>query len=277
MKRTDKRFSVKTLLVFLVVLVFSLIALLPFWSMIVMGTYKTGDIYKGLHFWFGDYFAQNWARIVEIDFFRFFINSIVVSVSSALLAVLVSSMAGYVFAKFEFAGKKPLFNFILATMMIPGHLGLIAFIIMVRRLGMFSTWWPLILPAGSSAFGVFWMRQFISGSVSTELLESGRIDGCSEFTIFLRIVMPIITPAFMTLGLLSFLWSWNDFLKPMLILEKEELFTIPLGIKRMSSYMRQDIGATILGISVGTLPILVLFAIFNNTLVEGLTTGAIKE
>ena len=170
-----------------------------------------------------------------------------------------------------------MFNFILATMMIPGQLGLIAFIILVRKMGLISSWLPLIIPAGASAFGVFWMRQYIAGAISSELLESARIDGCSEFGIFLRIVVPMITPALLTLGLLSFLWSWNDFMRPMLILENEKLFTIPLGIKRMSSYMRQDIGATILGISVGTIPILILFAFFNNTLVNGLTAGAVKE
>ena len=269
--------AVRQIPVLLVVVLLSFFALFPFWSMMVMGTYRTADIYKEIHLWFGNFFPQNWARIVEIDFFRFFINSIVVAASSSLLAIATSSMAGYVFAKFEFPGSRLMFNFILATMMVPGQLGLIAFIILVRRMGLISSWLPLIIPTGASAFGVFWMRQYIAGAVSPELLESARIDGCSEFGIFLRIVVPMITPALMTLGLLSFLWSWNDFMRPMLILENEKLFTIPLGIKRMSSYMRQDIGATILGISVGTIPILILFAFFNNTLVNGLTAGAVKE
>ncbi|MDO4864930.1 MAG: carbohydrate ABC transporter permease [Clostridia bacterium] len=279
MKNPNKkpRIALRQIPVLLVVIVLSFFALFPFWSMMVMGTYRTADIYKEIHLWFGDYFPQNWARIVEIDFFRFFVNSIVVALTSSLLAITTSSMAGYVFAKFEFRGSRVMFNFILATMMIPGQLGLIAFIILVRRMGLISSWLPLIIPTGASAFGVFWMRQYIAGAVSGELIESARIDGCSEFGIFLRIVVPMITPALMTLGLLSFLWSWNDFMRPMLILENENLFTIPLGIKRMSSYMRQDIGATILGISVGTIPILILFAFFNNTLVNGLTAGAVKE
>lgn len=276
-KKLKARLKPKTILIVLIIGIMSFCALFPFWSMLVMGTYRTADIYKEIHLWFGDYFQQNWQRIIEIDFFRFFLNSFIVGISSAFLAVMISSMAGYAFAKFKFRGRNVMFNFILATMMIPGQLGLIAFIIMVRRLHLISSWIPLILPAGASAFGVFWMTQYITGAVSSELLESARIDGCSEFKIFLRIVIPMITPAFMTLGLLSFLWSWNDFMKPMLILENEKLFTIPLGIKRMSSYMRQDVGATILGISVGTLPILVVFAFFNNTLVNGLTAGAIKE
>ena len=271
------RIALRQIPVLLVVIVLSFFALFPFWSMMVMGTYRTADIYKEIHLWFGDYFPQNWARIVEIDFFRFFVNSIVVALTSSLLAITTSSMAGYVFAKFEFRGSRAMFNFILATMMVPGQLGLIAFIILVRRMGLISSWLPLIIPTGASAFGVFWMRQYIAGAVSGELIESARIDGCSEFGIFLKIVVPMITPALMTLGLLSFLWSWNDFMRPMLILENENLFTIPLGIKRMSSYMRQDIGATILGISVGTIPILILFAFFNNTLVNGLTAGAVKE
>lgn len=272
-----RRLTLSSALLLLTILVFSMCALFPFWSMIVMGTYRTADIYSGIRLWFGNYFQQNWQKVSQIDYARFFINSIVVALSSATLQVLTSAMAGYAFAKFEFKGKNGLFGFILSTMMIPGHLGLIAFLIVVRNLGLMSTWWPLILPAGASAFGVFWMRQFITGAVSTELLESARIDGCGEFKIFVRIVLPIIVPAFMTLGLLAFLGSWNDFMRPMLILEREELFTLPLGIKRMSSYMRQDTGATILGLSVGTIPILILFAFFNNTLVNGLTSGAVKE
>jgi len=261
----------------LFIAIISIISLIPFWLMIVMGTYQTGDIFVKLHLWFGDYFLNNWARVLSINFFAFFRNSLIVSLSTSVLCVAISSMAGYAFAKYRFKGGKALFNFIIGTMMVPGQLGLIAFIIIVRRLGWMSTWWPLIIPSSASAFGVFWMRQYIINAVPLDLIESARIDGSSEFKTFLKIAVPLIAPAFMTLGLLTFLWSWNDFLRPMLILEKENLFTIPLGIKRMVSHLRQDVGATILGISVGTIPVLILFSIFSRSLIEGLTGAAIKE
>ena len=261
----------------LFMILIAIIALMPFWLMIVMGTYRTADVYTRLHLWFGNYFGPNFAKVLKINFFAFFRNSAIVSSCSAFLCVSVSCMAGYAFAKYRFKGSKMMFNFILGTMMIPGQLGLVAFIIMVRNLGWMSTWWPLIIPSAASAFGVFWMRQFIISAVPQELIDSARIDGSTELNTFLRIAVPLISPAFMTLGLLTFLWSWNDFLRPMLILENEALFTIPLGIKRMTQHLRQDIGATILGLSIGTIPILFIFSLFSNTLIAGLTSGSIKE
>ena len=260
----------------LFVAIVSVGSFLPFWQMLVMGTYSTSSIYSSSHMWFGDYLKTNIETISNINFGLFYRNSIVVALSASALCLIVSSMAGYAFAKYQFKLRKPMFNFILLTLMVPGQLGLIAFIIQMRGIGWMNTLLPLIVPSAASAFGVFWMTQYISSSVPVELLESGRIDGCGEFGIFLRIAVPIIIPAFTTLGLLNFLWSWNSFLTPMLIIEEEALFTIPLGIKKLSRQFELDVGATMLATSIATIPVLLLFSAFNKSLINGLTSGSVK-
>jgi cellobiose transport system permease protein len=272
---TTKIDYARILMIFFIIVI-SVLAFIPFYSMVVMGTYHTEDLYLGAKFWPGKAIAFNYARLAELPFMRFYRNSLFVATTSAALSVMCSYLAGYAFAKYRFRLNNALFTFILLTMMIPGQLGLIAFIIEVNRLHWMSTLYPLILPAGASAFGVFWMRQFVAGAIPDEIMEAARMDGCSELRILVQVSLPFMVPAFTTLGLLNFLWSWNNFLVPMLVLDDVNLFTIPLGIKRLASIFDIDIGATILATTVATIPILIFFTIFNRTLINGLTAGAIK-
>ena len=120
------------------------------------------------------------------------------------------------------------------------------------------------------------MTSFIGDAIPNEVIESGRIDGCTEYGIFFRISLPFLRPALITLALLSFLWSWNALLVPLVVLNKEALFTLPLGIKSLSTGFRNDYGAQILGLSVGTIPILVFFSFFSKNLISGLSAVAVK-
>jgi cellobiose transport system permease protein len=205
-----------------------------------------------------------------------YLNSLIVSVSSTLLSVFVSALAGFAFAKHEFKYKRKLFSFILLTMMIPGQLGLVAYIIEMRFLGLSGSLFPLILPWVANAFGIYWMTQFMKGAVPNEVLESARIDGCSEIGVFFRIALPFIGPAMTTLSLLVFLWSWNNYLLPLIIINQPELYTIPLGITTLGNLYRTDLAAQILGLSIGTIPVLVLFAIGSKSFIRGLTAGSVK-
>jgi cellobiose transport system permease protein len=161
-------------------------------------------------------------------------------------------------------------------MMIPGQLGLVAYIIEMRFLGLSGSLIPLILPWVANAFGIYWMTQFMKGAVPNEVLESARIDGCSEVGVFFRIALPFIGPAVTTLSLLVFLWSWNNYLLPLIIVNQPELYTIPLGITTLGNLYRTDLAAQILGLSIGTIPVLVLFAIGSKSFIRGLTTGSVK-
>ena len=260
----------------IVMLLISAVALFPFYSMLMMGTYKTSDLYSSVKLLPGNYLMENLKRVLATPIFTFYRNSLVVAICSSLACVLVSSLAGYALSKFRFKGRNLVSNFILITMMVPSQLGIVAYVLQMRKMGMTDTLLPLILPFAASAFGVFWIRSFTDRAVPYEVIESARIDGAGEFEIFWKIVMPFIRPACITLLLLAFLWSWNDFLYPLVLINKNELYTIPLGIRQMSGAYSNDTAAQILGLSLSTLPILLLFIAFNKNMIEGLTSSSVK-
>lgn len=271
-----RRITISKAIMLLILGLMSIVAVLPFYSMMVMGTYYINDLFTGIKLVPGNYVMENFKTLLNVPILSYYKNSILSAVGSAVLCVMISSMCGYAISKYTFKMKKVLFNFILLTLMIPTQLGLIAFMIEMKYLGLLGTLWPIILPNGASAFGVYWMTSYIQDAIPNEVLESARIDGCNEYSIFFRVALPFIKPAILTLALLSFLWSWNSLLIPLVVLNKESLFTLPLGIKSLSTGFRNDYGAQILGLSVGTIPILVFFSFFSKNLISGLSSAAVK-
>lgn len=267
---------IKRLPVYLVVLIFSVAALLPFYMMIIMGTYYSEELYSGVKLLPGGYFLTNLHTVLKQNFFIFYKNSLIVSVCNTLGGVFISALTGYAFAKYQFKGKKPLFAFIVATLAIPQQLGLIGFVVEMRALGWINTLLPLIFSGMASAFGVFWMTQYISSSVPNEIIESGRIDGCNDFVIFFRLVLPIIRSALITIFLLLFLWSWNSYMTPLVTISNEKYYTIPLSIALISSEYRTDYAARILSLALSTIPIIGMFCIGSKHLIQGLISGSVK-
>lgn len=259
-----------------VVLLFSLFSFLPFYIMMTMGTHKNEDLYGGLQLLPGSYLLENFKTIMQTDYFTYYLNSIVVAVSATVGGVLVSALAGYAFAKFQFRFKNQLFMLVLGTLMIPSQLGLVGFVMEMKWFHMINTLLPLILPPMASAFGVYWMRQYIEGSVPNEIIESAKMDGCHDFGIFARIVLPVIKPALTTIFLLLFLWSWNNYLTPLVVLNRESLYTIPLGAALLGNVYRTDYAARILALAVATVPILIMFSFGSRSLIRGLVGGSVK-
>ena len=165
---------------------------------------------------------------------------------------------------------------VLATMVVPMEVGYVAFIYQMRLMGLAQTFWPLILPNVANAAGVFWMTSYMQDGVPYEIIESGRIDGCNEMKIFLRLVLPLLRPALYSLSVIAFLGSWNAYTLPMLMITKSEMFTIPLSIASLGNMQIADYGARILGVVVGILPILVIFLLTSKYVAEGLTAGSVK-
>ncbi|MFF2483936.1 carbohydrate ABC transporter permease [Paenibacillus sp. NPDC058071] len=261
---------------FLIMLVISLLAFYPFYSMIMMSTYNSNELYTGIKLYPGNYLAENFKTLFSIDFLGYYKNSLIVAISTTVLGVLVSAAAGFAFGKYEFRFKNILFVSVLVTMMIPMQFGIVAFVLEMRWLGWLDTLLPLIIPPAANALGVFWMTQFARSTIPTEVLESARIDGCGETGIFFKIVIPFLRPAFVTLGLLFFLWSWNNFFVPLIVLSSDSLYTIPLGIRGLAGQFRADNAAQILGLTVGTIPVLIFFGFFSKNLMEGLASSAVK-
>lgn len=215
--------------------------------------------------------------IIEYGVLRSLWNTFFVAFSFTALSLFFCSLGGYGFAKYRFPGRNTLFAFLLATMIIPGAVTIVPTYVIMLKLKWVGTFWPLIVPGAANAFGVFFMRQYIS-TISDELLDAARIDGCSELGIFLRIILPICVPGLTSLGLIFFMGAWNNYLAPLIYLKSPQKFTLPLFMMQMSgppgySMYREWMGVAVVSI----VPLLIIFLIFQRRFTEGITAGAIKE
>ena len=212
----------------------------------------------------------------RIDFFAYLRNSVTVSVLVTIGALFTSALAGYIFAKFTFKGRDTLFFLVVATMMVPFHVVLIPVFLIIRNMGIYNSLWALIVPGLVTAWGIFLMRQYMK-TIPSEMLDAARIDGASELAIFLRIVLPISKPGLSALGIFIFMYHWNDFLWPLIVIEDAPIRTLPLGLALFSegfgiARWNLVMAATVLTV----LPILIVFAIAQRNFIEGITLGSLK-
>lgn len=268
---------VAKILVTSIMLFIGIIIVFPFYAMIMMSTYSTAQIFRGLRFLPGDYFMENLNTLLQINFIRYYINSIFLAITTGVLSVLCSAMGGYALAIYSFKGKKTIMGMILVTLTLPFQIALIGIVMQANFMGLADTHLFLILLGIPSAFGVFWMSSFARQAIHQSVIESAHIDGCSHFMTFVKIGLPFMMPACGTLFLLVFLGSWNSFLLPTILLTRESLFTLPIGIRLLANNFGADLGAQLAGLVLGTFPILIVFASFSKTLIQGLSASSVKE
>lgn len=254
----------------------SLLSVFPFYFIVSMATHSTSEIYKGEIFVFGSQLIQNFNTIIKGGFLQYYWNSLYTSVLSGFLCVGISSMAAYGLTVYKFKGKSFATSFIIGSMMIPAQISLIGYTIEMKNLGLVNTHIPLILTWGASAYGVFFIMQYMKNSVHKELIESARIDGCNEFKTYTTIVMPLVKPAIGTLMMLIFLWSWNNFLMPSTMITQSSKFTIPIGIQTLATAYTQDWGARGAALAIAVIPMLIIFAIGSKYFIQGISAGAVK-
>jgi ABC-type glycerol-3-phosphate transport system permease component len=266
---------------YLILLVVAAIMLLPFYWMFVLATQPTAAIFKyPPPFTFGGNIASNFASMMRsVNIAGNFLNSLIVSSGYTSLSLLFCSMGGYAFAMYRFPGRDALFMVLLVTMMIPWTAGIIPWFFMMSKFHWINNFFALIVPNCANAFGIFWMRQYCMNNVPSSLLDAAKIDGCSEWTIFFRIIAPVLTPAYAALGIMLFVNSWNDFIQPLLILRDAKLHTLPLMLKYMLGDPTRgtDMGAMMLANALAVLPLLAAFLTASKYFMSGLTAGAIKE
>jgi multiple sugar transport system permease protein len=220
-----------------------------------------------------DNYTQLFSRL---DFGTYFTNSIVVAVAVTAGNLLFCSMLGYALAMLDFKGKKALFTIVMATLMIPGVVTFVPLFVLVANAGLIDSLPGLILPFLVSPFGVFLMRQFISG-LPRDLLDAGRVDGAGELRIFARIILPLCGPALATLGILTFLGSWNNFLWPLVVAQSEDSYTLPVALALYSKGQNStNYGLLLAGATVVVLPVLAVFLAFQRKFIEGIATTGIK-
>ncbi len=245
----------------------------------VLGSFKTtAELRQSPPTWLPetatlDNYTQLFSRL---DFGTYFFNSTVVAVVVTAGNLLFCSMLGYALAMLEFRGKRALFGLVMGTLLIPGVVTFVPLFVLVANVGLIDTLPGLMLPFLAAPFGVFLMRQFILG-LPRDLLDAGRVDGAGELRIFARIILPLCGPALATLGILTFLGSWNNFLWPLVVAQTEDTYTLPVALALYSKGQNAtNYGLLLAGATVVVIPVLMVFLAFQRRVIEGIATTGIK-
>jgi len=202
-------------------------------------------------------------------------NSALIAACATVLSLVFNLGAGYAFAKLRFAGRDATFRTLLGALVIPGQVAMMPLFLMLKQMGLVNTYAGALVPWLASVFGIFLVRQYAL-SIPDELLEAARIDGAGELRIFTSIVLPLLTPIVVTLAVLTFLGSWNDFMWPLIVLTDRELQTLPVALAGLSREHVQDTELMMAGSVVTVLPVLVLFLVLQRYYMQGLLMGSVK-
>lgn len=272
------RSKVGLFVVYVVLVVFLLFTLAPFYWVVVCSLKSAGELFTPNPRLFPEHpTLENYASLVKgTRFLKWVLNSVVVSAGSTVLGGFFCSLAGFAFCKYQFRGKNMLFWVILGSVAIPQMVTLIPMFALMSRLGWVDTYQALILPGAVNAFGIFLMRQYMA-TVPDELMDASRIDGCSEFQIFLKVVLPIVKPGLGALAVFLWLTSWTSYLWPLVMTSTEEMYTIPLGLATLyANPWNIDYGPLMAGAALSVLPVVILFLSMQRQFIAGLTEGAVK-
>jgi ABC-type glycerol-3-phosphate transport system permease component len=271
---------VKKFLLYAVLIVGGILMLVPFYWMFVLSTHSTTDILS-----FpppllpGDQGDDNYLNLIQaMPFYQSFWNSIFTSGAHTILALIFCSMGGYAFAMYDFPGKKYLFGFCLVTMMVPWMAGIVPWFMLMKWFGWIDNLAAIIIPGVANAFGIFWMRQYISNTIDKSLIDAARIDGCPEWQIFFRVIMPVLKPAISALGIFTFVQTWNNFIVPLVVLKSDNKLTLPVALNRLYGDPSRgfDIGVLMMGTSLAVLPLMIVFIFASRRFIDGMTAGAMK-
>jgi multiple sugar transport system permease protein len=207
-----------------------------------------------------------------------FINSLIISCGSTLCTVYFSALTAYGLVAYSWKLRQPFFTFIMAVLMLPAQVSVIGFYQFVYKLGWTNTYWPLILPAIAAPAVVFFMRQYLLGALSLDIVNSARIDGAGEFYTFNRIVLPIMEPALATQAIFSFVFSWNNLFVPLVLLTDNKMYTMPIMVSLLrGDIYRTEYGAVYLGLALTVLPLFVFYFLLSRYIISGVALGALKE
>ena len=258
-------------------LLVSVVVLFPLYWMVVVALSSRAEL-------LGDR-LRLWPRTLTLENFRqvlssfpvatWFGNSVAIALATAVLTVVVSLLAGYAFAQLRFPGSTILFLVALATLMIPVQVIMVALFRLVTRLGLYGTYWAVILPTAASAFGIFLARQFIL-AIPRDLVEAARLDGAGTLRVFTAIVLPLSKPLIAVLFFMSFLQTWNDFAWPLIALKQNELFTLPIGLLYLQGQYASDYGGTMAFALLTVTPTVLLFLVFQRYFVQGFARSGIR-
>lgn len=256
----------------------ALLLVAPLYFTFVFASHGRSEIFNSPPpLWFGAASLSNLELLEQrLPFWRNLGMSLYVASLTTGLNLLLCSLAGYGFAVYEFRFKKTLFAIVLSSMMLPSFLNMIPSFMVMDFLGWIDEPRALYVPAAASALGIFLMRQYIGSAIPKDLLDAARMDGCSELRIFWSVVLPLLKPALGTLGLITFIASWNNFVAPLVVMRSAENYTLPLALRSMQAPNNTEWGALMMGSAIAMLPLLIVYFFSARRLVAGLTSGAVR-
>lgn len=212
----------------------------------------------------------------RLNLARYLLNSIIISLGATFFSLLLNSMGGYAFAKFRFSKKESLFKFLLSSMIIPGQVTMLPVFLILKNMGLINTYWAIIVPGMASIFGIFLIRQYAL-SIPDSMIEAAKMDGATEFQIYVKVILPLCKPILVTLGLFTFMGTWNDFLWPLIVMTDANMYTLPVALANLSSEHVQDTELLMAGSVITIVPVLIVFLALQKYYIKGIMMGSIKE
>jgi ABC-type glycerol-3-phosphate transport system permease component len=273
----NRRLLVRTI-IYLLLIATSIMMLVPFyWSVVTSFKLEQFVFTNPPHWWPDPVTLRNYLSVLTlIPFPRYFANSVFVAVATTLGHVFFDTLAAYAFAKLTFPGRDRIFFLMLLALMVPFQVNLIPLYRIMSILHWTDTYAALIVPNLTSIFGIFLMRQFLL-TIPNELLDAARIDGCGEFGVFSRVVLPLALPGVATLIIFTFMNTWNDFLWPRIVTNSETLFTLPVGLAQLQMRNTSNQAQIMAGTVLTALPMILVFLLMQRQFIAGMTAGAVKQ
>jgi ABC-type glycerol-3-phosphate transport system permease component len=272
--------NIQRFFIYLVLVILLVITIVPVWMMLVNATRSTTQIQQGISFLPSSYIVSNYKILLSkgLDLPRGFLNSFFISSMVTIITVYFSMLTAYGIVVYEFKGKKILYNSILVLVMIPTQLSIIGFYQYMSKIGLSDSYATLILPSIASASAVFFCKQYLESIMIKDLVDAGRIDGCSELGIFHKIMLPIAAPGAFTLGIFAFVGAWNNFFNAFILITSRAKYTLPMLVQTLrGDVYRHEYGAIYLGLAATIVPIIIIYFLFSRYIVNGISLGAVKE
>lgn len=249
-----------------------------FWSLLMATHDRTTMFGSGLNLAIGDQLTNNYQRLLEtMDFWVGMLNSFSVSIIGTASSLLFCSMCGYALAVFRFRGRTFLFTLMVCSMMLPPILTLIPYYMVIDAIGLTNTHLAVWLPFSINPFGIFLMRQYVVASVPKDLLEAARLDGASAFRTYWSVALPLLRPGLATLAIVQFVFLWNNFLQPLVVLTSSDKMVITQMLRSVQGVPNTPWGALMLGTFISILPLVAIYMAASRQMIHGLTTGAVKN
>ena len=277
MKKKKSEYKKHHVIILIFLTIFSLIMMYPMAWMLVTSFKTNADIRANrTKFLPTEWTLEGYRTAFEkAPIAQWFINSMLLVICITVAVIFTSTLIGYVFAKYEFRGKKVLFVILLATMMVPPQVTMIPRYLMIQEMHLFNTIWALIVPGLVSAFSIYMARQFIA-DLPDSICEAAKMDGAGPFRIYWNIVLPNIKPAIGSIGIFTAMMNWNDYLNPLLMLNDMEKMTLPLGLVIFDTQRVSDMSATMAAASMMMMPMIIIFVLFQKQFIKGMTLSGIK-